>query len=255
MRRADRLFELAGLLHADRVQTADRLAARLEVSVRTVYRDIAALQAQGLPIEGAAGVGYLLSGPLALPPLTFGHDELEALALGLAYVVQVGDPELAAAARAARGKIDAVWVGGSAEGPGARRLAARQRPAHRAPPHAALLRTALRLRRLVACDYTDAAGAVSRRQVRPLALTAFSEGWLLVAWCELRRDFRLFRLDRMHDCAVLEIGFEDEPGRDLAAYLVRGTAPALGAAAQVVDGADLGEQTVLHQPGDAGAQQ
>src|SRR5258708_7869365 len=111
MRRADRLIELVGHLRQDRLVTADELAASLEVAVRTVYRDIAALQAQGFPIEGQAGLGYILRGPIDLPPMTFDHDQIEAMTLGLAYVIEVGDPALAAAARAARAKIDAHWTG------------------------------------------------------------------------------------------------------------------------------------------------
>jgi predicted DNA-binding transcriptional regulator YafY len=218
MRRADRLFELVGCLKAADLTTAQALAQRLEVSERTVYRDIAALQAQGLPIDGQAGVGYMLRGRIDLPPLVFDHDQLEALALGLAYVQQVGDPELAAAARAARGKIDAAWTG-QEEGLAARRVRTAQRPERRAPAFAAALRAAIRIRRIVAFDYRDAQGAASRRQVRPLALTAFSEGWLLIGWCLTREDFRVFRLDRMRRSEVTEAGFVHEPGRDFPAYL------------------------------------
>ncbi|GGC66909.1 helix-turn-helix transcriptional regulator [Chelatococcus reniformis] len=219
MRRADRLIELIGHLRQDKLVIADELARRLEVSVRTVYRDIVSLQAQGFPIEGQAGVGYLLRGPVDLPPLTFDHDQLEALALGLAYVAQVGDPALSAAARAAQAKIDAVWTGRSTPGGEDRRLRASQRPERRAPAFAAALRGALRARKLVAFRYTDADGKRTEREVRPLALTAFSEGWLLIAWCGLRHDFRAFRLDRVAEPVVLEAAFTDEPGRDLASYL------------------------------------
>ena len=92
MRRADRLIEMVGCLKARSVVRAEELAAHLEVSVRTVYRDLASLQGLGLPIEGQAGVGFMLRGDIHLPPIAFDHDELEALALGLAYVEQVGDP-------------------------------------------------------------------------------------------------------------------------------------------------------------------
>jgi len=219
MRRADRLIDLVGRLRGQKLVTADFLAERLEVSVRTVYRDIATLQAQGFPIEGQAGVGYLLRGPVDLPPLTFDHDQLEALALGLAYVTQVGDPTLAAAAAAARAKIDSAWTGQPSPGVSGRRIRAHQRPDRRAPGFAAALRGALRARRLVAFDYLDAEARPTQRAVRPLALTAFSEGWMLIAWCTLRNDFRVFRLDRMQDPKVMIESFADEPGRDLGAYL------------------------------------
>ena len=218
MRRADRLIELTTHLRQDRPVTAHTLAKRLETSVRTVYRDIAALQAQGLPIEGSAGFGYALRAPVNLPPLTFDHDELEALALGLAYVMQVGDLALAAAARAARAKIDVVWdvaVGGVS----ARRLRSHQRPERRAPRFTQRIREALRGRRVLQFAYEDAQGEASMRKVQPLALTAFSEGWLLIAWCLIRADFRVFRLDRMGQLLVLEETFAEEAGRDLATYL------------------------------------
>jgi predicted DNA-binding transcriptional regulator YafY len=221
MRRADRLVELIGHLRNGKLNTADKLAAKLEVAPRTVYRDIVSLQAQGFPIEGQAGVGYILRGPVELPPLTFDHDQLEALALGLAYVMQVGDPPLAAAARAARAKVDAAWTGTPVPGVLERRLQSMQRPERRAPAFAAALRAALRARRLVGFGYRDAEGRPSRRTVRPLALSAFSEGWMLIAWCTERLDFRTFRLDRMAKPEVLDETFADEPGRDLDTFLAQ----------------------------------
>lgn len=229
MRRADRLIEIIGHLRkADRLVTADALAERLEVSVRTVYRDIVTLQAQGLPIEGQAGVGYMLRGPVDLPALTFDHDQLEAMALGLAYVTQVGDAALAAAARAARAKIDTAWTGQMTPGVIDRRVRSHQKPERRAPDFTAALRAALRVRHIVSFDYRDAEGKRSKRRVRPLALTAFSEGWFLIAWCEGRRDFRVFRLDRMKTPMVLDETFAEETGRDLTTYLAQRTEPRAG---------------------------
>ena len=221
MRRADRLIELIGLLKAKPLVRADDLASQLEVSVRTVYRDIAAMQAQGLPIEGQAGVGFMLRGRVDLPPIAFGHDELEALALGLAYVEQVGDAELASAARAARGKIDLAWSAEPVAAPSKRPIRSSQRPERRSPGFGSVLRAALRSRRTVGFTYTDGDRRRTDRSVRPLALIAFSEGWLLASWCAMRGDFRAFRLDRMADLTVGET-FEDEPGRDLTTYLGRG---------------------------------
>ena len=223
MRRADRLLELIASLKAKRLVKAEELAERLEVSVRTVYRDIATLQAQGLPIDGQAGVGYVLRGPVNLPPLTFDHDQLEALALGLAYVEQVGDPDLAGAARAARGKIDSVWAGSLIPVPSARTLRSHQPEWRKAPALGGTLRGALRARRIVEFSYVDNDGKRSTREVRPLALTAYSEGWLLIAWCHLRRDFRVFRIDRIKSLNVTKATFENEPGRDLQTYLAQGS--------------------------------
>jgi len=224
MRRADRLVELIGRLKAKPLVRAQDLAEQLEVSIRTVYRDIAAMQAQGLPIEGQAGVGFMLRGPVNLPPIAFGHDELDALALGLAYVEQVGDLELAAAARAVRGKIDLAWASEVSAAPSARAIRSSQRPERRSPRFASALRDALRSRRTIDFGYVDASGRTTRRTVRPLGLIAFSEGWLVAGWCNLRDDFRAFRLDRMEDVKV-GTAFADEPGRDLETYLHRQQSP------------------------------
>jgi predicted DNA-binding transcriptional regulator YafY len=230
MRRADRLIEIVSLLRSKPVMRAEDIARALEVTPRTVYRDIAALQAQGLPIEGAAGVGYAARGKLELPPLTFGHDELEALALGLSYVEQVGDPALAAAARAAHAKIEMAWMGVSPTGALSRPFRASQRPERRLSKHGETLRMALRRKREVSFGYSDRIGVVSRRRVRPLAIWAFSEGWLLVAWCITRRDFRVFRIDRMRNVSA-GLEFQDDEARSFATYL-RQRHPGLGRGAR-----------------------
>jgi predicted DNA-binding transcriptional regulator YafY len=219
MRRADRLLDLVARLKAAPLVRADELAEAMEVSVRTVYRDIAALQAQGLPIEGQAGVGYIVRGDINLPPLTFTHDQIEALSLGLAYVEEVGDQALANAARDARAKIDAAWAGQPALPPSGRRLRTRQRHDNRAPGFAEGIRLALRTRRMVNFEYCDAERRKSDRTVRPLALTAFFDGWMLIAWCPLRGDFRTFRLDRMQNVKLLDASFPHEAERELEAYL------------------------------------
>jgi predicted DNA-binding transcriptional regulator YafY len=218
MRRADRLFELVALMRSKPLVRAEDLAAALEVTPRTIYRDIAALQAQGLPIEGAAGLGYAVRGKLDIAPLTFGHDELEALALGLSYVEQVGDPALAAAARAAHAKIEIAWMGVAPHGVLNRSLRSSQRPERRLAGHGETLRKAVRQKRMISFRYEDRAGTLTDRTVRPLALWAFSDGWLLVAWCAMRQDFRVFRVDRMLDVSVGET-FDDDEARSFAAYL------------------------------------
>jgi predicted DNA-binding transcriptional regulator YafY len=218
MRRADRLIELVALLRSKPIVRADDLATALEVTPRTVYRDIAALQAQGLPIEGVAGVGYAVRGKLDLAPLTFGHDELEALALGLAYVEQVGDTALAAAARAAHAKIEIAWIGVAPNGVLNRPLRASQLPERRLAKHGELLRNALRKKSEIAFRYEDRAGTVTDRLVQPLALWAFSDGWLLVAWCTTRRDFRVFRVDRMRRVTTGS-EFQEDEEQSFAAYL------------------------------------
>jgi len=221
MRRADRLIDLVARLKAKPLNRADDLAAAMETSVRTIYRDIATLQAQGFPIEGAAGVGYMLRGDIDLPPLTFDHDEIDAIALGLAFVEEVGDPDLVSAARAARAKIDAAWGNGPTPPPSQRRLRTRQLFEQRAPRCAAQIRTAIRSRKRLGFVYHDAEQRRSQRDVHPLALTTYAHGWLLIAWCPQRGDFRVFRLDRMSEVAVRRDGFTEAPGQDLATYLER----------------------------------
>ncbi|ETR76826.1 hypothetical protein X566_03695 [Afipia sp. P52-10] len=219
MRRADRLIDLVARLKAKPLIRAEDLAAAMETSVRTIYRDIATLQAMGLPIDGQAGVGYMLRGNVDLPQLAFGHDQLDAIALGLAFVEQVGDPELAAAAREARAKIDAAWAEQPTPPPSQRRLRARQLFEQRAPRCAALVRKAIRQSKLLGFSYRDAAQQHTERLVHPLALTTYAHGWLLISWCPDRNDFRVFRLDRMQQVTISDQGFVEQAGRDLSTYL------------------------------------
>ncbi|MEZ6015145.1 MAG: YafY family protein [Planctomycetota bacterium] len=219
MRRADRLFQLIELLRRRNLVTARELASELEVSERTVYRDIQDLVASGVPVEGEAGVGYVLRS-FDLPPVMFDRDEIEALAFGMRIVESFGDSELARAARRALGKIEVVL-------PDERRgfLAGTPLLAHASPYNGALrfdlagLRRAIRERRLVQIDYVDASERASARRIRPLALAFFGPAWLLMAWCELRAAFRTFRPDRIEALDVLDEAFLDEPGKDLATYV------------------------------------
>lgn len=221
MRRADRLFRLLLELRRGRVVTARELARRLEVSERTVYRDVADLSASGVPIAGEAGVGYRLSG-FELPPLMFDREEVEALVMGARAAEAWGDAKLASAARAALAKIEAVLPRGR------ERLVEETRlyvPGWREPPGERIplgeLRRGLRERRLVRLAYRDEAGKASERTVRPLALAFYPPRWLLISWCELRADFRNFRLDRIERCEIGAGTFAEEPGRTLADYLRR----------------------------------
>ena len=218
MRRAERLFRLVDEMRARGVSRADDLAAQFEVSVRTIYRDIAHLQASGLPIEGEAGVGYLLRPGFDLPSVTFTYDQVDALAVGFSFVENSGDPVLAAAAREARAKIQA-----SMPQPEARKLtdapyfAVRRSTA--APPYADLLREAIRRRQVVQMLYEDGKGERSERRVRPLAIWSFAEGWMFSGWCELRQDFRTFRFDRIADLTVTEERFEEDEATSLRAFM------------------------------------
>jgi predicted DNA-binding transcriptional regulator YafY len=218
MRRADRLFQICQITRTGQPFTARSLAERLEVSERTVYRDIADLQASGIPIEGAAGFGYVALPGYELPALTFTVDQLEALALGAKFVIAAGDPDLAKAAAAARDKLEAAL-------PETRRASLREsallavrRGQGKAPPLAAGLRRAIRDGLRVDLSYEDAAGSTTRRRVEPLALTAYTDGWLLGGWCLLRQGFRDFRLDRIRGMTVTAESFSPSAGRDLTAY-------------------------------------
>ena len=217
MRRAERLFRLVSELRARGVCRAEDLAAYFEISVRTVYRDIGHLQASGLPIEGEAGVGYLLRPGFDLPPMTFTFEQLDALAIGLSFVEVAGDTSLSDAAREVRAKLQA-----SLPEPDKRKLENAplfaSRREGRAAPSMKVIRRAIRERNILHLRYEDADGGLSDRRVRPLAIWAFTDGWLFAGWCELRNDFRSFRLDRIS--ALEETGdcFTDNPNQNLQAY-------------------------------------
>ncbi|HYE00044.1 MAG TPA: YafY family protein [Alphaproteobacteria bacterium] len=222
MRRADRLFEIVQMLRGGRLRTAAEIAARLEVSVRTVYRDVDALVASGVPIEGERGVGYVIRVPLLLPPLSFTAAELQALALGARFVRAWGDDELLRAAEEALVKIDAVLPAdrrGELDRRDLDAFAMRHGAAER--DRLGLLRRALRARRKVRLRYTDGGGGATERLVRPLSLESWGHTWTLTAWCELRADFRAFRLDRMAEAAATDELFRPEPGRTLEDYHAR----------------------------------
>src|SRR3990167_1723307 len=205
MRRADRLFQIVQLIRGRRLTTAAFLAQRLEVSERTIYRDVADLQRQGVPIEGEAGVGYRLGAGFELPPLMFSHDEAKALVASVRMAQVWQDPVLARAAEAGLSKILSVL-------PTAARVAAQSMAVY-APPiglepavQATLqvLRESVQARRKVQVDYCDAADLLSQRTLRPLGCFYWGKVWTLAAWCETRHDFRNFRLDRMKQVRPLD---------------------------------------------------
>ncbi|MEY2655463.1 MAG: hypothetical protein RLZZ524_2491 [Pseudomonadota bacterium] len=223
MRRAERLFELVQLIRGRRLSTGAWLAERLGVSVRTVYRDIADLMAQGVPIEGEAGVGYRLGRGYELPPLMFSSAQAQALVAAIRVAAPRLDDRMARDAEDALGRILAVMP--TTERTAADRLALFV-PGHvraRMPGREALepVRLAIDQRRKLRLDYRDAAGQPSLRVVRPLGCFCWDAVWTLAAWCEHRADFRHFRLDRMAAIETLDETFRDEPGRTLADFLRR----------------------------------
>jgi predicted DNA-binding transcriptional regulator YafY len=224
MRRADRLFQIVLHLRRRRVVTARDLARSLEVSERTIYRDVQDLSACGLPIESAAGVGYRLRRGFDLPPLMFDREELQALRLGARMVRSWADPELSEAAANALRKIEAV-LPPDLEDPGEALYALNLKPYP--VQYVGLLRRAILEHRKARFDYTREDGAASARTVWPLALYYWGAVWTLIAWCELRNDHRSFRLDRIAGPEVLDEPFLLEPGQTLEDFLqkVRGRRP------------------------------
>ncbi|MCI4663687.1 MAG: YafY family transcriptional regulator [Neomegalonema sp.] len=218
MRRADRLFQIVQHLRGGRSMTAATLAERLEVSERTIYRDIADLKACGVPIDGEAGVGYLMRDGFDLPPLMFSRDEIAALVAGARIVRAWGGVEMARAAEEALVKITAVLpAGGKRQAeqvaidawPGALSEVDRRRLDQ--------VESAIEHRLKLELAYSDADQRATQRTVRPLGLWFWGQVWLLVAWCELRSEFRMFRIDRMRR-AELGAAFKPERGRTLADY-------------------------------------
>ncbi len=209
MRRADRLFQIVLLLGRRRAVTARELADALQVSERTIYRDIADLSLSGVPVAGEAGVGYLMRSGYQLPPLMFDSDELAALALGSRMVQGWSDPELGRAAERALLKIEAVLPPALKQRMDAQALLV---PDFHVPPAMVaplgLLRRAIGESRKLAFDYTRADGSPSRRTVWPLGLFFWGETWTLGAWCELRAEYRSFRLDRMTALDLLATRFQ-----------------------------------------------
>jgi predicted DNA-binding transcriptional regulator YafY len=222
VRRADRLFEIIQILRRKPTVRARELSEALEVSERTIYRDVQDLMASGVPIEGEAGIGYVLKAGFDLPPLMFKEQEIEALVLGARMVESWADAELAAAATDAITKIEAV-IPDRLRGFMANTALLAPAPNHMEPLsfNLALLRRAIRSQLKVHFGYTDVLRKASERTVRPLSLAYFGPTWILAGWCELREDFRTFRLDRIVDFSVLEARFKAERGKALADFLRR----------------------------------
>jgi predicted DNA-binding transcriptional regulator YafY len=226
MRRTDRLFDLIQILRDGRLHTARDMAERVEVSVRTIWRDMASLQASGLPVDGERGVGYILREPVHLPPLTLTPDEVEALRLGAALVARGADPSLARAAEMLRAKVESALPASlraapATDGPFVFTGRETEDSAIHLPP----LRHALRERLRVRLVYRDAAGDYTARPVRPLQLEFWGRVWTLAAWCEVRQDFRSFRLDRIEQLTLTDQVIPQDPGRELADYMARHARP------------------------------
>lgn len=218
MRRADRLFQIVQYLRSRPLTTAEWLAARLDVSKRTVYRDINDLIRSGTPIEGEAGVGYVLRRKLDLPPLMFDRTELTTIELGLRFVYANTEAPLSSAAISAMAKIRSVLPGTVAADMSKSPVSVPRRERAR-EPHLNSVISAANDKRRVQLDYKDAENRETRRVVWPLGVFFWGSTWTMLAWCELRRDFRSFRLDRMSGLQILDTCFQDVPGKRLIDYL------------------------------------
>lgn len=219
--RAERILRLADLLTGNGVTRAEDLAGALGVSVRTVYRDVALLRAQGVSVLGDAGVGYRLTERRSVPAMSLTVDEADALALGLRMVFTWGDPDLSEAAAALHARLP------DALRPDARRtlqhagVVAPFSSYHVAPPaHLPVLRHATRERRRLRVTYVDAESATTHRIVRPLSVAFFAPVWILTVWCELREDFRNLRAERITRIAPRD-RFDYDPGHELRDYVAR----------------------------------
>lgn len=219
MRKIDRLFEIIQLLRGQRLQTAEFISEKLGVSVRTVYRDIHGLMASGVPIEGERGIGYVIRQSIELPPLHFTPLELQAIQLGINMVKAAADHDVAAAAKEVALKIQDA-------------LPAKDRGKIYAPiAHIyfesdantrdvlAKLRRALDEKSKLNIIYTNELKKKSSRTVRPLGLEYWGKVWTLTAWCELRNDFRAFRVDKITSCEMTGELFKTETGKTYRDYL------------------------------------
>ncbi len=220
MRRADRLFQIVQYLRGGRLVTAAMLAERLEVSERTIYRDIVDLQSTGTPIDGEAGVGYVLRSGFDLPPLMFTRDEIVALVAGARMVKAWGGVTMARAAVEALVKIEAVLPEGErARVADTKVFAPPMDMPERLRKLIDVTEGAIDAREVLSFAYKDEKSAATTRDVHPLGLWFWGKVWTLIAWCELRDDFRMFRLDRMEELTLAGRRYKPAPERSLAECL------------------------------------
>ena len=220
MRRADRLFQIVQHLHHERVTTAHDLAEELEVSERTIYRDIQDLSLSGVPITGEVGIGYRLLPGFQLPPLMFKEEELEALLLGARMVRAWTDKGLASAAEQALQKIEHDIPDKLKPQLNSQDMIVPDFPMEgMAGEQLYKVRHSIKMQNKIEINYTRADGKESKRIVHPLGLFYWGKVWTLVGWCELRDAFRHFRLDRMLAVNQLSVQYELLEGRTLQDYL------------------------------------
>ncbi|UWR54033.1 YafY family transcriptional regulator [Phaeobacter inhibens] len=219
MRRTDRLFDIIQILRDGNLHRAQDIAERLEVSTRTIYRDMDTLVASGVPVEGARGVGYMVREAITLPPLTLTSEELEALNLGMAIVAEAADPDLKAAAERLAAKVDAVLPERTIAEADAWKFAVYPfANVTRGFTQMPTLRAAIKARQKLHLTYRRIDDALTERVIRPLHMEYWGRVWTLTAWCETREDFRVFRVDLIEAATPLPELFVDEPGKRLMDY-------------------------------------
>lgn len=218
MRRADRLFQIVQHLRDGRLTRAADLAEALEVSERTIYRDIADLIGSGVPIEGEAGVGYIMRAGFDIPPLMFTRNEVMALIAGAHMIRRLGGVEMAKAADEALIKIRAVLPDNLVAEADRVEVHAGPTlmPSDRDRHFIDQIEAAIGTRRRLHLTYADEAGARTTRTIRPLGLWLWQTGWCVVSWCELREDFRMFRIDRIEGFTTGDV-FREEREKSLPA--------------------------------------
>lgn len=224
MSKSSRLIQIITLLQARRTAiSAEQLATQLEVSERTIYRDIQHLRDAGMEIDGEAGVGYLLCKNSTLAPLRFNHQELQALMLGIRLVNAWGDDALVEAAEQALNKIKAVLPEHAVLEHNRLTTPFLVPPTQRLErlKYSQSLRQAIEQHRQLKIDYRDEQQRPSQRQIWPLGLVFWGAAWTLVAWCQLRDDYRMFRIDRIQELEVLETRFETHPNCSFKDYIQR----------------------------------
>lgn len=219
MRRTDRLFEIMQLFRGGRLLKGSDIARQLEVSLRTIYRDIDTLVASGIPIEGERGVGYILREPIFLPPLTLKTSELEALHLGMEIVRQTSDNQLASSAKKLMQKIDAVLPSDRQGRDYLGKLSVYTELENDALRFLAVIRKAIAELIVLEIKYTRLDDVETSRHIRPLHVEYWGKAWTCTAWCELKNDFRVFRIDRISVCVETEITFQNEAGKLFSDYL------------------------------------
>ena len=222
MRRVDRLFQIVEIIRSRKMTTADYLAQRLELSARTIHRHINDLRLAGIPIDGSAGKGFTVASSFSLPPISLSDEEMDALVFGARLVESSTDEDLAQAARQAIAKIEAISSTRNKRSIKAPQLFSGKPWLNKKDAKLlGSLRRAVDNSRYVDIDYVDLRDETSSRRIRPLGLVFWGRSWTVVSWCELRRGFRVFRVDRIQGLQPLLSSFDKDPNKSWDAFLAQ----------------------------------